>query len=94
MAADMFGFTPAMMECFRGTGEEENFETIAHYVQLTKIVAEGNVPISVAYFLTGGKLTALNKIAAALNRARIAAGLKPFVRPVKIPPSCSRKHCQ
>ncbi len=71
-----------MMQYFRGTQEEDNYETVAALSTVLKEVAEGNVPLGVAFMLIMGKLTAINKCEESENAARIKRGLDPLIRPV------------
>ena len=67
---------------FRGTASQLNQTTIAAFARLDKLVAEGRVPKGVAFILTAGNLTALNKVDAAKNDQLFCEGKSPLVRPV------------
>ena len=77
---DVFGWTPGLLLSTRNRqGPMTPIKTMA---RLQKILAEENVPDAVAFLLSAGGLTALNKIPEKENFRRQQASMDPKLRPI------------
>jgi hypothetical protein len=81
---DVFGWTPDLLACLRNLlPSERGMDFFKVHAMLTAALGDtANVPNAVAFMVSAGYMTPLNKISPKGNEEKIRNGLTPVIRPV------------